>query len=159
MEDAEEPYCSLSLRERVAAGRVRERKAMAISPDIVDIARELRLKSTDAENLLWQALRNRRFCGFKFRRQHPVSRFILDFYCHEARLSIELDGGGHTDEGQKLYDDERTRILEGAGIRVLRFWNSDLLTDLESVLEAIHEALSPSPGAERHPLPKGEGKL
>jgi very-short-patch-repair endonuclease len=132
---------------------------MAIPPDILFNARELRATQTDAENLLWLLLRNRRFCGFKFRRQHPVSRFILDFYCHEASLAIELDGGGHADKEQVEYDTERTKELEGAGIMVLRFWNSDVFKNIESVLESIYAALSPSPGAMRHPLPEGEGLI
>ncbi|WP_298269058.1 endonuclease domain-containing protein [Geobacter sp.] len=119
---------------------------MAVPSDVLDNARTLRTRQTDAENLLWLLLRNRRFCGFKFRRQHPVGRFILDFYCHEVLLAIELDGSSHTDSAQKAYDDERTRVLEGAGIRVIRFWNDDVLKNTESVLEALHAACySPHP--------------
>jgi very-short-patch-repair endonuclease len=113
---------------------------------------------TDAEKLLWYLLRNRRFCGYKFRRQHPVNRFILDFYCQDKKLAIELDGGGHCSDGQMKHDALRTKALEGAGIRVLRFWNSEVLGNLEGVLRTIFEAVSPSPGASRHPLPEGEGK-
>jgi very-short-patch-repair endonuclease len=131
---------------------------MAIPPQLLKNARELRNRLTDAETLLWQLLRDRRFCGYKFRRQHPIGGFILDFYCHEEKLAIELDGGGHSVPEQSEYDKERTNMLEGAGIRVLRFWNHEVLADLESVTEAIYTALSPPPGASRHPLPKGEGK-
>jgi very-short-patch-repair endonuclease len=131
-----------------------------IPEDILHAARQLRSAQTDAETLLWHLLRNRSLCGYKFRRQHPVGRYILDFYCHDAGLAIELDGSGHGEAGQAAYDEQRTRALEGAGITVLRFWNNELLSDTEAVLGAIvaalHERL-PSPGASRHPLPKGEG--
>ncbi len=116
-------------------------KAMAIQSEILHNARELRFRLTDAEKLLWNLLRNRRFYGFKFRRQHPVSRYILDFYCHNAKLAVELDGSGHAGDAQKVYDTDRTKELEGAGIIVLRFWNSDVLENIESVLEAIYSAL------------------
>ena len=133
------------------------KNSLTIPPEILHNARELRTTLTDAENLLWALLRSRRFCGFKFRRQHPVGRYILDFYCHDALLAIELDGGGHADADQKEYDAERTKELDGAGIRVLRFWNNDVLKNTESVLEQILGELFPSPGASRHPLPDGEG--
>ena len=130
-----------------------------LPPDILHNARELRVRLTDAEQLMWYLLRNRCFCGYKFRRQHLIGRYILDFYCHEECLAIELDGGGHGAEEQALYDAERTNELEAAGIRVLRFWNNQVLTETESVLTALFEALAeaPSPGAPRHPLPEGEG--
>jgi very-short-patch-repair endonuclease len=133
---------------------------MAIPEHVLCCARELRATQTEAEVLLWHLLRNRGFCGYKFRRQHPVSGYILDLYCHEAKLAIELDGGGHGDEEQAAYDEERTKELDGAGIKVLRFWNDELLTNTDAVLEEIFAALQdrfPSPGAPRHPLPEGEG--
>ena len=86
-------------------------------------------------------MRDHRFCGYKFRRQFPVGGYILDFYCHPAKLAIELDGGGHNDEEQRRYDRERTRILEGTGIRGVRFWNNDVLNELENVLEVIYAEL------------------
>ena len=114
---------------------------MAVPHDILHYARQLRGTQTDAENLLWQILRDRRFCGFKFRRQHPVGSYILDFYCHDAQLAIELDGGGHAVEEQMEYDQQRTKDLAGAGIRVLRFWNNQVFKQTEAVLESIYEAL------------------
>jgi len=132
---------------------------MAVPSEILVNARILRVRLTDAEQLFWHLLRGRRFCGVKFRRQHPFGRFILDFYCHDFQLAIELDGSGHNDQEQKTYDAERTKALEGAGIKVLRFWNHEVLTDLEAVLEKLHAELFPSPVASRHPLPGGEGKL
>jgi very-short-patch-repair endonuclease len=114
---------------------------MPVPPALLDFARELRKEQTDAENLLWHLLRGRRFCGFKFRRQYPIGGYILDFYCHPAKLVIELDGGGHNADEQRLYDAERTKVLEGAGLRVLRFWNNEVLNSLEGVLTEIHERL------------------
>jgi len=131
---------------------------MAVPPEILSNARTLRVGQTDAEKLLWTLLRDRRFCGYKFRRQHPVDRYILDFYCHDKMLAIELDGGAHNSEERKAYDSERTRELFGAGIRVIRFWNHDVLNCTDLVLEAIYAALNPSPGALHHPLPAGEGR-
>ena len=118
---------------------------MTIPPGILHNARQLRSTMTNAENLLWFLLRDRRFCGFKFRRQHSIGRYIIDFYCHEAKLAIELDGGGHAIEEQMAYDAERTKELEGAGIKVLRFWNCDVLKNVESVLQSIYSILPPHP--------------
>ena len=114
---------------------------MSLSPSILQHARELRARLTDAEKLLWSLLRDRRFYGYKFRRQHPVGGYILDFYCQEAGLAIELDGSSHNKTDQMAYDAERVKELSGAGIRVLRFWNSEALVDTESVLEEIYSAL------------------
>jgi very-short-patch-repair endonuclease len=129
---------------------------MPVPTEILNYARELRATQTDAEQLLWLLLRNRRFCGFKFRRQHPLNAYILDFYCHDARLAIELDGGGHSADEQMAYDAERTKELEKAGIKVLRFWNDEVLKKIETVLESIYVTLSPSPGL-RPPSPLGRG--
>jgi very-short-patch-repair endonuclease len=116
-------------------------------PILVTRARELRKRQTDAESLLWRNLRRRNFVGVKFRRQHPVEGYIADFYCGEARLVVELDGGGHAEDGQARYDGERTIALARAGIRVLRFWNTEVLQSLDGVLEVIFEAVRrpPSP--------------
>lgn len=121
--------------------------------------REMRRHATDAETLLWKILRNRAFHDAKFRRQHPVGGYVLDFYCHEAKLAIELDGSQHNEDEQAKYDEERTQILrEQHGIEVIRLWNSDLLNKTEEVLntlwDVLDERLAPSPLA---PLPSGEG--
>jgi very-short-patch-repair endonuclease len=119
----------------------------------VDRARRLRRDMTDAERLLWHHLRNRHFSGWKFRRQHEIDRYIVDFLCPGASLIVELDGGQHAQMMAK--DANRTRRLEGMGYRVLRFWNNDVLTNTEAVLGVILEALArvaPHPG----PLPGGE---
>ena len=105
---------------------------------------------------LWAILRDRRLDGWKFRRQHPMPPYVIDFYCDEARLVIELDGSQHTEAVER--DERRTRFLQAGGLRVLRFWNNAVVTQTEAVLESIWYALhEPSPGAARHPLPGGEG--
>jgi adenine-specific DNA-methyltransferase len=107
--------------------------------DIRAYAREMRSKMTDAEALLWMLLRNRRIAGAKFRRQHPVGRYILDFYCDEKKLGIELDGGQHGEAVK--YDEKRGEWLRLQGIRILRFWNNQMLAETEAVLEAIYQAI------------------
>ncbi|MCX6900635.1 MAG: endonuclease domain-containing protein [Verrucomicrobia bacterium] len=105
------------------------------------IARLLRKRPTPAEKLLWRWLRGRRFSRFKFRRQHPIGHYVLDFYCCEARLNIELDGGGHNDLAQELRDKERDEFLKAQGILVLRFLNLSLLKNSDGVRMMIWEAL------------------
>jgi adenine-specific DNA-methyltransferase len=119
----------------------------------VDRARGLRRAMTDVERLLWRYLRNRHLSGWKFRRQHEVGHYIVDFVCAEAMLVVELDGGQHAELVD--YDERRTQYLQSMGYRVLRFWNNDVLANIESVLEVILEAVAsaaPHPG----PLPRGE---
>jgi type I restriction enzyme M protein len=99
--------------------------------------RALRGRATDAERLLWRLLRTRQFVGLKFRRQHPVGPYIVDFYCADRELAVELDGGQHfTVEGQ-AYDRRRTEYLAARGIRVVRFTNRDLFENAEGVLEML----------------------
>jgi very-short-patch-repair endonuclease len=114
---------------------------MFVPEKLLIFAKELRKEQTDAELLLWSLLRGRRFCGFKFRRQYPVNGYILDFYCHEVALVIELDGGGHNLGEQRRYDDERTKNLAAGGLSVIRFWNNDVLNSTEDVLQVIYEQL------------------
>lgn len=97
---------------------------------------------TDAERRLWYALRDRRFAGWKFRRQVSIGPFVADFLCHAAALVIEVDGGQHSAET----DARRTAFLEGQGYRVLRFWNNEVLENTEGVLRALDLALH-----HRHP--------
>ena len=109
-------------------------------------ARNLRKRPTDAENALWNLLRNRQLTGYKFRRQVPVGKCIVDFLCFERKLVVELDGGQHQEQTE--YDAERTRVLESRGYRVLRFWNNQAPEEKDAVLEAILIALqegTPSP--------------
>ena len=106
-------------------------------------ARRMRKEPTDSEGLHWSALRDRRLAGRKFRRQHPAGRFVLDFYCHEERLAVEIDGPIH--QGKSAADRERQFILESMGIRFLRL-PSELVEDrLQAALAAIKRALTPGP--------------
>ena len=101
--------------------------------------------------------------GYGFRRQHPLGNYILDFYCHQAKLAIELDGGQHGEESQHAHDDQRSNWLRSQGITVLRFWNNEVLTNTEGVLQSLFDTLSEQsstnvPGAPSPtPPPVGEG--
>jgi very-short-patch-repair endonuclease len=101
-------------------------------------ARRLRRDSTDAERRLWAVLRDRRLAGYRFRRQHPIGDYIVDFVCTKHRLIVEADGGQHADNQA---DEGRTRFLQAGGWRVLRFWNNDVLANSEGVVETILLAL------------------
>ena len=100
-------------------------------------ARRLRRDETAAEQAIWRLLRNRQFASLKFRRQHLIGRYFVDFYCHERRLVIEIDGGQHTPER----DQERTAYLESRGLTVLRFWNNEVRDNIEGVWDTISGAL------------------
>ena len=107
--------------------------------NLTNKARALRKSQTDVELLLWQQLRNRRFCGYKFHRQFPIDPYVADFACLELKLIIELDGGQHA--CQINYDDQRSLFLEQRGFKVIRFWNNDVIENTEGVLEAIRMAI------------------
>ncbi|HEX5128041.1 MAG TPA: endonuclease domain-containing protein [Rhodocyclaceae bacterium] len=107
-------------------------------------SRELRSTMTLAEKKLWAALRNRQLAGQRFRRQHPVGTYIADFACVEAGLIVEADGGQHADEVS--YDERRTAFMEQHSFRVLRFWNNEIMENLEGVLLRIVEALKQKTG-------------
>ena len=107
---------------------------------IVRAARELRQEATDAEARLWDALRGRRLAGLKFRRQHPYERFVLDFFCVEHQLAVELNGGVHAEPTQAARDAERTEFLQSRGVRVLRIKNETVENKIETVLKQIKEA-------------------
>jgi very-short-patch-repair endonuclease len=107
-------------------------------------ARKLRKNLTDVENELWSQLRDRQLSGVKFRRQHPIGPFVVDFCCVEKGLVVELDGGHHAE--RSAADERRTKLIERSGYRVLRFWDNEVLSNLYGVLERINEALeSPLP--------------
>ena len=108
----------------------------------IPIAKALRRRMTDTERRLWASLRAHRLARGKFKRQQPIGPYIVDFVCFRAHLVIEVDGGQH--QGSET-DRVRETWLEGQGFRVLRFWNTEVLTELPAVLEKIAEALSPSP--------------
>ena len=123
---------------------------------ILTNAKSLRTNQTEAEQYLWYHLRACRFMDLKFKRQKPIGRYIVDFVCVEQQLIVELDGGQHAE--QLEYDQRRDAWLRGQGYTVLRFWNNEVMQQLEGVLEKIRLTLSaePSPPA---PLPlAGEGR-
>jgi very-short-patch-repair endonuclease len=107
----------------------------------ISFARELREKQTDAEKALWMRLRNRQLEGVKFRRQQLIGSYIVDFASFERKLVIEIDGGQHNEEKIRERDEERTTRLKERGYRIIRFWNNEVLMNLEGVLESIREAL------------------
>ena len=132
--------------------------ATSNSRNLVKVAKALRRRSTEAESPLWMHLRNRRFHGFKFRRQQVLGPYIVDFICFETKLVIELDGGQHAIE--KAKDQERDTWLRGQGFQVLRFWNNEVLGNMNGVLEIIQRRLKepppptpPTRGGEKRHLP------
>jgi len=162
---------------RGAGGEGPARGNLPLPADLLAFARKLRLEQTDAEQLVWSLLRDRRLGGAKFRRQHPIEvdrkKFILDFYSHELKLAIELDGGQHQERVKQ--DVARTQALSGHGIAVLRFWSNDVLSQTDSVLESIWNTVNemtstpttaPSPPTPlegysglRQGIPEGEGRI
>ncbi|MDO9428783.1 MAG: DUF559 domain-containing protein [Methylobacterium sp.] len=134
------------------------------SPSRTRFRRHLRREETDAERRLWSRLRDRRLAGFKFVRQEQIGPYIVDFVCREARLVIEADGSQHAENAR---DHVRDSWLAERGYRILRFWNSDIMQQTDSIVATILVALPPSPrlrGEDAEPLvgfgvsPKGEGE-
>ncbi|MFQ3574490.1 MAG: endonuclease domain-containing protein [Thermodesulfovibrionales bacterium] len=121
-----------------------------------DLAKNLRKRATDVEQLLWSRLRARRYEGMKFRRQHPIGKYIVDFVCLERKLIIELDGGQHAVPEETLKDKQRDAWLEKEGYTIMRFWNNEVLTNIDGVLEAIRERLYRTPSPQSPPLKGGE---
>jgi very-short-patch-repair endonuclease len=120
------------------------------------LAKGLRRHQTDAERVLWLRLRDRRLGGWKFRRQKPIDRYIVDFCCADARVIVELDGGQYAEHAAQ--DIERTRVLESFGYLVLRYWNNEVIRNTDGVLEDILRTLNyqaPEP-PHPNPLPFGE---
>lgn len=111
-------------------------------PHIFEKARELRKRMTPAEQKLWERLKKKQINGNRFRRQHPISNFIADFYCHSAKLIIEVDGGIHSIEEQKEYDVQRSEKLNRLGVAVIRFTNKEIEEQLETVIADIAARLS-----------------
>jgi very-short-patch-repair endonuclease len=107
--------------------------------------RELRQSTTPAEIKIWNIIRNRKINNLKFIRQYSVGFYILDFYCPKIRLAIEIDGGQHNDPDQKEYDEERTKYLNNLDIKVIRFWNSDVIKNIEGVYQVVVASVQNSP--------------
>jgi len=153
---------------RGAGGEGKKPKHTPMPEELLAFARKLRLEQTDAEQLVWALLRNRRLADRKFRRQHPVTlgnaNYILDFYCDELKLAVELDGSQHQQAAEK--DAVRTAALEKAGISMLRFWNNEVLQQTEAVLEKLWNTImekssvaSSSPSLTPGPSPGGRGEI
>lgn len=106
-------------------------------PPVFKNAEVLRGNMTEAEKLLWEKLRKKQLDGFRFRNQHPISHYILDFYCFKSKLGIEVDGEYHNTKPQQFYDEERTEHLKALGIKIIRFSNQEIFDNMESVLETI----------------------
>jgi adenine-specific DNA-methyltransferase len=106
-----------------------------------DFAKELRRNQTNAEAVLWNRLRSSQVNGVKFRRQQPIKNYIVDFVTFEKRLIVELDGSQHDEASMKEKDTKRTAFLESQGFRVIRFWDNDVLSNIDGVLEKIAEVL------------------
>ena len=128
-----------------------------LKDSIIESARRMRRETTRAETLLWERLRKRRLGGFKFRRQHIIRTFIVDFYCPQARLVVELDGSVH--DLQKAYDEERTKILQELGYQELRFLNDEVELDINQVLKKIYRRCSPYRRTPSPTLPLSRGRV
>ena len=115
--------------------------------------KQLRNNSTTEENILWSKLKNRKIFNFKFRRQHSIAYYILDFYCPEKKLCIELDGNQHNQKDNLDYDKNRTEFLNAVGIEVLRFNNYQINTNIDEVVNMISEKLKEEPPQQTNPPP------
>jgi len=121
-----------------------EREVMKLlynNPCLVKRRKELRRNQTDVEKLLWMKLRNKQILGEKFFRQCSIGPYISDFYCPKKRLAIEIDGSQHLAEESKEYDEERTKYFASYDIKVIRFWNNEVINNMERVIEKIVEEL------------------
>ena len=134
------------------AGEGQSRSDQETVDNLKGIVKSLRKRLTDAEKVLWKHLRAKQLQGLKFRRQEPIGKYVVDFVCYQKRIVVEVDGGQHSKESSK--DEERDRWFQKEGYKVLRFWNNDVLTNTDGVLEVIMKNVSPSPG----PSHRGRGK-
>jgi very-short-patch-repair endonuclease len=126
------------------------------TPGKTALARRLRRDETDVERQLWHRLRNGQICDARFRRQHPAGRYILDFYCPALALAVELDGGQHAQTGTR--DRQRDEWLRQRGVTILRFWNSDVVENLNGVLEFIAVKISEMSSASMRSRPRWRAK-
>lgn len=127
-----------------------------IENEILDNAKALRSNQTEAELRLWYHLRAHRFMDLKFKRQKPIGSYIVDFVCVERMLIVELDGGQHSEQIE--YDQRRDDWLRSQGYTVLRFWNNDVMQQLDGVLEQIRLTVIPEPSPPAPLPPAGEGR-
>ena len=110
-------------------------------PELMRIAGDLRKSMTPAKKVLWERLRKRQVKGFRFRRQHPLKDFIVDFFCYDAMLVIEVDGAVHFETSQKERDEQRTIILKRLGIKEIRFTNEEVINHIDQVIKSIESTL------------------
>ena len=110
-------------------------------PALKQLRKKLRHRQTEVENIFWERVRNRKFFGVKFFRQYSIGSYILDFYCPALKLAVELDGGQHIECKHRKYDDARSEYLQAQRIEVMRFWNHDVLLDIDSVLVKMMERM------------------
>lgn len=129
----------------------KENLTYGATPLIFERANVLKRDMTKAEKLLWKAIRNKKLNGIKFRRQHPIGQFIADFYCHEEKLVIEVDGDIHNELAIQERDEGRTYMMEQLDLRVIRFKNDEVVNNLKDVLEKIKKSCAALPS------PSGEG--
>lgn len=106
------------------------------------LAKQLRERMTQAEIAMWEVLKNKKFNNYKFRRQHPIQNFIVDFYCHELKLIVEIDGKYHDSEVQKNKDLNRTELLQFQGLREIRFSNEEIVNDMYLVLKKLEDFIN-----------------
>lgn len=118
-------------------------KYLRNDPALKQRRQELRKKQTEAEKIFWKHMRNRQLYGMRFFRQYSVGPYILDFYCPQMRLAIELDGGQHTEDDKREYDEARSAYLQAQGIDIIRFWNHEVLHQTKSVLRRVAEKITP----------------
>lgn len=124
--------------------------------NLIPLAKSLRNRTTDAEQLLWRHLRAKHFGGLKFRRQQPIGTYIVDFVCFEKKIFVELDGGQHTQPEEMQNDSMRDQWFEAQRYKVLRFWDNEVLTNTQGVLEMISKYCLSHPPL--NPLPSRKGK-
>ncbi|MDQ3288229.1 MAG: DUF559 domain-containing protein [Pseudomonadota bacterium] len=129
-----------------------ERRRASLPTNTLNAARSLRREATDAERKLWRYLRAGQLEGLRFRRQHPIPPYVVDFFCDAAKLVVELGGSQHKEEAERA----RARFLEARGLTVLRFWDNEALMQTEADVEAIWNLARPRPLTPT-PLPMGEG--
>ena len=111
----------------------------------IKLSRELRKNMTKAEKIFWDAVRNRKLFGLKFRRQQIIGGLVVDFYCDSLRLCVEIDGDVHTQDEQKEYDEEKNKILKSHDLNLLRVTNNEVLNDFKEVIQKIKEFMGPHP--------------
>jgi len=129
---------------------------LIMTDKLIPLAKNLRKRTTDTEQILWRHLRAKRFGGFKFRRQQPIGTYIVDFVCFEKKIIVELDGGQHTLPAEMQNDRRREQWFGAQGYKVLRFWDNEVLANTRGVLEVIWTHCSNHPPL--NPLPSREGK-